>query len=99
MTEGHPAARGRPHYAMLTNPYSGHGRARDVAERAGVRLRASGAAITELSGDDADDALDLARRAVAEAPDALIATGGDGLKSDGDDDEDSDEHEAHARDA
>lgn len=66
---------------MLTNPYSGHGRARDVAERAGVRLRASGAAITELIGDDADDALDLARRAVAESPDALIATGGDGLVS------------------
>ncbi|WP_235686544.1 diacylglycerol kinase [Tomitella gaofuii] len=68
-----------PHYAMLTNPYSGHGKARDIAERAGRRLRASGASITELIGDDADDALRLARKAVAERPDALVVTGGDGV--------------------
>ncbi|QDQ98369.1 diacylglycerol kinase family protein [Tomitella fengzijianii] len=64
---------------MLTNPYSGHGRARDIAESAGRRLRESGASITELIGDDADDALRLARKAVAERPAALVATGGDGL--------------------
>ncbi len=77
---GAPAAGGRrPHYVLLTNPYSGHGRARDEAERAGRRLRAAGATITELIGDDAADALRLARTAVAARPDALVTVGGDGL--------------------
>lgn len=67
------------HYALLTNPQAGHGRACTIARRAGERLRASGASVTELVGDDADDALRLARAAVEQEPDALVACGGDGL--------------------
>ena len=43
------------------------------------RLRGAGLAVRDLSGRDADEALDLARAAVADGVDALVVLGGDGM--------------------
>lgn len=64
--------------ALLTNPTSGKGkgaRARDIAL---PRLREAGFDVHAIEGSDADEALHLAKRAVAEGIDALVVCGGDG---------------------
>jgi diacylglycerol kinase (ATP) len=65
--------------ALLVNPTSGKGRAARIATPVAQRLRAGGADIIELVGTDAGDAEELARKAVADGVDALVALGGDGI--------------------
>lgn len=66
---------------VLTNPLAGHGKARQVADRAIARLRERGAEVSEIVGVDAADALAQTRAAVMTGPDAFVAVGGDGLIS------------------
>lgn len=69
----------RREIALLTNPAAGGGRgarARSVALR---RFRDAGLSVRDLVGRDADEALDLARAAVADGVEALVVCGGDGL--------------------
>ena len=65
--------------ALLTNPTAG--RARGAKARGVVleRLRSAGLSVRDLSGKDADEALDLARAAVPDGVDALVVVGGDGM--------------------
>jgi diacylglycerol kinase (ATP) len=65
--------------ALLTNPTAGRGKA--VRARPGVlrRLRDAGLVVRDLTGRDADEALDLARQCVADGVASLVACGGDGL--------------------
>jgi len=65
--------------ALLTNPTSGKGKGARARDQALPRLRAAGLEVRELQGSDADDALRLARAAVADGIEALIVCGGDGL--------------------
>ncbi|NYH80278.1 diacylglycerol kinase (ATP) [Actinopolyspora biskrensis] len=65
--------------ALLVNPASGGGQARDAARRAARSLRAGGAVVDELVGCDAAESAELARRAVHAGVDALVACGGDGI--------------------
>lgn len=65
--------------ALLTNPTSGKGKGRVLAEAALGRLRAGGLTVRSLEGRDADEALDLARQCVADGVDALVICGGDGM--------------------
>jgi diacylglycerol kinase (ATP) len=65
--------------ALLTNPTSGKGRGARFRDAASARLRAGGLEVTQLEGRDADEALDLAHRAVADGTDALVLCGGDGM--------------------
>lgn len=65
--------------ALLTNPTSGKGkgaRARDIAL---PRLREAGFSVRPIEGRDADEALQLAKQAVAEGIDTLVVCGGDGI--------------------
>jgi diacylglycerol kinase (ATP) len=64
--------------AILVNPTSGKGRSAKNAPLAVERLRERGVRVTWLEGDSAEAALDLARQAVADGVEALIACGGDG---------------------
>jgi diacylglycerol kinase (ATP) len=65
--------------ALIVNPSAGKGRAaKQVADVAG-RIRESGANVSILVGADAADALTVARKAVADGIDALVALGGDGM--------------------
>ncbi|MFD4182784.1 diacylglycerol kinase [Rhodococcus sp. NPDC058514] len=66
---------------VLTNPAAGNGHAPEAAAAAIARLRELGVQVSEIEGDSPAEALELARRAVAEGTDALIAAGGDGLIS------------------
>ena len=66
--------------ALLTNPTSGKGRGAKVARRRpwpGWPRRER--ACSDLQGRDADEALDLARAAVADGVEALVVIGGDGM--------------------
>jgi diacylglycerol kinase (ATP) len=65
--------------ALLTNPNAGKGRAAKARDRALIRLRAAGLDVRSLEGRDAAEALDLARKAVADGVDALVVCGGDGM--------------------
>jgi diacylglycerol kinase (ATP) len=65
----------------LTNPVSGHGAALRAARTAIARLQHRGVEVTEIIGDDAEDARYLARAAVEKGTDALMVTGGDGVVS------------------
>ncbi|HVT21656.1 MAG TPA: diacylglycerol kinase [Mycobacteriales bacterium] len=68
-----------PSVALVVNPSAGKGRAaKQVAAVAG-RIRESGASVSILVGVDAEDALTVARKAVADGVDALVALGGDGM--------------------
>lgn len=69
----------RAELTLLVNPTSGHGRGMRVAREAADRLRGAGAAVRVVHGRDATEAFDVAKRAVATGPDALVAVGGDGL--------------------
>ncbi|GAA3823762.1 diacylglycerol kinase [Nocardioides panacisoli] len=66
---------------VLTNPVAGKGRALAVRDAGIARLRAAGHRVHAVAGRDAGDALDLARKAVADRVDALVVCGGDGLVS------------------
>jgi diacylglycerol kinase (ATP) len=65
--------------ALLTNPTAGKGRGARARAVALPRLREAGLAVRDLQGRDADEALDLARAAVADGVDALVIVGGDGM--------------------
>jgi len=65
--------------ALLTNPVAGRGDAHRVQDEVVARLRATGLGVTLLVGADAQDSVDLARKAVAEGVDTLVAMGGDGM--------------------
>jgi diacylglycerol kinase (ATP) len=63
----------------MVNPTAGKGRAAKMVGGVAGRLRKSGANVSILVGHDADDAVDLGRKAVADGVDAVIALGGDGM--------------------
>ncbi|HEX6148383.1 YegS/Rv2252/BmrU family lipid kinase [Nocardioides sp.] len=65
--------------ALLTNPTSGKGRGAAARAAALPRLRAAGFTVRDLQGADADEALVLAHRAVADGVWALVVCGGDGM--------------------
>ena len=68
-----------PDIALLTNPTAGKGKGTKARDLALPKLAAAGVAVRSLEGTDADDALRLAREAVADGVDALVVCGGDGL--------------------
>jgi diacylglycerol kinase (ATP) len=65
--------------ALLVNPTAGKGRAAGTVARVTERLRAGGASVAILVGRDAEDASALARQAVSDGVDAVVALGGDGM--------------------
>ncbi|GAA0919360.1 diacylglycerol/lipid kinase family protein [Nonomuraea longicatena] len=65
--------------ALLVNPAARGGRTVRLLAPVVRRLRAGGADVSVIVGDDPADALQRAVTAVAEGPDALVAFGGDGL--------------------
>ena len=65
--------------ALLTNPTAGKGRGARARGAVVARLRGAGLGVRDLSGRDADEALDLARAAVQDGVEALVVLGGDGL--------------------
>jgi len=65
--------------ALLTNPAAGKGRGTRSAAVALPRLREAGITVRSVVGRDADEALELARRSVADGVDSLVVVGGDGL--------------------
>lgn len=66
------------HIALLVNPTSGKGRGGKNAPVAARRLRERGLIVTELAGGSAEESASLARAALREGADALVACGGDG---------------------
>lgn len=62
----------------MVNPESGKGRGGSAAPRLATALRARGIQTAMLIGTDAEHGLALARQAVADGVDALVAAGGDG---------------------
>jgi diacylglycerol kinase (ATP) len=64
--------------AILINPTSGKGRSGRNAPLAVSRLRERGMEVAVLEGGSSEAGLELAKRAVADGVDALIACGGDG---------------------
>jgi len=65
--------------ALLVNPTAGKGRAANVVAKVTERLRAGGANVAILVGRDVEDAKALARQAIDDGVDALVALGGDGM--------------------
>ena len=65
--------------ALLTNPTAGKGRGGKARSAVVERLRGAGLLVRDLSGQNADDALDLARAAVADGVESLVVLGGDGM--------------------
>ncbi len=65
--------------AVLVNPTSGKGRGARSATQAISRLRELGCEVTELVGADGPDAVLLARHAVQDGYETLVAVGGDGM--------------------
>lgn len=65
--------------ALLTNPTAGKGRGAAARSAALPRLREAGFVVRDLAGCDAEEALDLARAAVADGVWALVVCGGDGM--------------------
>lgn len=65
--------------ALLTNPTAGKGKGARARVAALTRLREAGVVVRDLVGRDADEALDLARAAVADGVEALVVVGGDGM--------------------
>lgn len=64
--------------ALLINPTSGKGRGGKNAPIAARRLRERGLVVSEIIGASSEESAALARVAVREGADALIACGGDG---------------------
>jgi diacylglycerol kinase (ATP) len=65
--------------AFLTNPTAGKGKGARACAVAVPRLREAGLVVRSLAGADAEEALELARKSVADGVDALVVCGGDGL--------------------
>ena len=65
--------------ALLANPTAGRGNADQILDAVTARLAASGAEVEHLIGDDADHALELARKAAADGVDTVVTLGGDGM--------------------
>src|SRR4051794_26453071 len=65
--------------ALLVNPTAGKGRAAGVVAKVTERLREGGNNVAILVGRDAADAQKLARTAIDDGVDALVALGGDGM--------------------
>src|SRR3954454_16421786 len=65
--------------ALLVNPTAGKGRAARVAADVTERMRDGGTNVAILVGTDAADAQALARTAVDDGVDAVVALGGDGM--------------------
>ena len=65
--------------ALITNPTSGKGAGARTRGLVVGRLRDAGFSVRDLQGRDADEGLDLARAAVADGIETLVAVGGDGL--------------------
>jgi len=65
--------------ALLTNPTSGKGRGTRTAAVALPRLKEAGFRVRSLVGRDADEALEMAQRCVADGVDSLVVVGGDGM--------------------
>jgi diacylglycerol kinase (ATP) len=65
--------------ALLVNPTSGKGRGARSAVPVTDRLTRAGLRVRRVQGRDAAEALDLAREAVADGVDGVVAVGGDGL--------------------
>lgn len=65
--------------AVLTNPAAGIGHAEPAAHRATARLRALGVQVDPHAGRSPEDAVRLAREAVADGVDAVAVVGGDGM--------------------
>ena len=65
--------------ALLTNPTSGKGKGAKARAAVLGPLRAAGLTVRDLSGQNADEALDLAKAAVQDGVDALVVVGGDGM--------------------
>jgi diacylglycerol kinase (ATP) len=65
----------------LTNPASGHGAAIRAAQLAIARLHERGVQVTEIIGDDAEDARHLVAAELERGTDAVMVTGGDGVVS------------------
>jgi len=64
--------------ALLANPSAGGGRAVAAREVAAARLADAGIGCRRLTGTDAAETTALARQAVADGVDLLVAVGGDG---------------------
>jgi len=69
----------RKQIAVLTNPTAGKGKGRQVGDVVIPRLSDAGYDVRALTGRDADEALDLARAAVADGIETLVVIGGDGM--------------------
>lgn len=65
--------------ALLANPTAGRGNADQILDAVTARLAASGAVVEHLIGDDAEHALELARKAAADGVDTVVTLGGDGM--------------------
>ncbi len=65
--------------AVLVNPTSGKGRGMRAGVAAAGRLREHGFVVDEMAGTDAVSAERVARTAVADGYDAVVAVGGDGM--------------------
>ncbi len=65
--------------AFLTNPSAGKNRGARSAAMALPRLVEAGFAVRQLTGRDADEALDIARSCVADSVETLVVCGGDGI--------------------
>lgn len=68
----------RPHIAVAINPSASQGKGRHVGTHLVEALRATGRTVDELRADDYESLETLAKNAVANGVDALIAVGGDG---------------------
>jgi len=65
--------------ALLVNPTAGKGRAAGVVASVTERLRQGGADVAILVGRDVEHAKTLARTAIDDGADAVVALGGDGM--------------------
>lgn len=74
-----PSAGSGQRIAVLINPTSGKGKGNQVGNVVIPRLSDAGYDVRTLVGRDADEALDLARGAVADGVDTLVVIGGDGM--------------------
>jgi diacylglycerol kinase (ATP) len=69
----------RTEIAVLTNPTSGKGRGGRISDTVIPRLTDAGYDVRNLVGQDADEALDLARQCVEDKLKTLVVIGGDGM--------------------
>ena len=72
-----------PTVAVLLNPASGKGRTAEVGPMIVEGFQRRGVTAQVLTGNSRGEAIDLARRAVAEGVDAVVAAGGGGRRNTG----------------